>query len=77
MTCGRDEARAPGIRFVRMGSPEFTETDNVVARWFAQHGCTAAIVRPDHYVWGVARDEASLGEQLQLLGHQMKQGDRG
>lgn len=36
------------------------ETDAVAARWFAQHGCTAALVRPDNYVFGTALDAAEL-----------------
>jgi len=40
------------------------ETEGVLAAWFAKHECVAAIVRPDHYVYGVARDAATLGEQL-------------
>lgn len=38
------------------------ELDGVLAAWFARHGCRAAIVRPDHYVYGVARDGAALFE---------------
>jgi 3-(3-hydroxy-phenyl)propionate hydroxylase len=36
------------------------ELDGVVARWFDALGCRAAVVRPDHYVYGVAEDSASL-----------------
>jgi len=36
------------------------ERDGVLAGWFARHGCRAAIVRPDHYVYGVAADGAAL-----------------
>ena len=32
--------------------------------WFAKHDCTAAVVRPDHYVYGVAADEAALDRLL-------------
>ena len=32
--------------------------------WFERHGCMAAVVRPDHYVYGVAADEAALDRQL-------------
>ncbi|WP_075790952.1 bifunctional 3-(3-hydroxy-phenyl)propionate/3-hydroxycinnamic acid hydroxylase [Massilia putida] len=47
------------------GSIETRELDGVVAGWLARHGCRAAIVRPDHYVFGVA---ASAGALLELLG---------
>jgi 3-(3-hydroxy-phenyl)propionate hydroxylase len=36
------------------------ELDGVLARWFARHGCHAAVVRPDHYVYGVADDGQGL-----------------
>jgi 3-(3-hydroxy-phenyl)propionate hydroxylase len=36
------------------------ELDGVMAGWFDRHGCCAAIIRPDHYVFGVARDAATL-----------------
>ncbi len=40
------------------------ELDGVLARWFDAHGCHAAIVRPDHYVFGTASDEGSLSELM-------------
>lgn len=39
------------------------ECDGVLAAWFARHQCCAAIVRPDHYVYGVA----ATGEALAAL----------
>jgi 3-(3-hydroxy-phenyl)propionate hydroxylase len=32
------------------------EADGVVARWMERHACTAALVRPDHYVFGTAAE---------------------
>jgi 3-(3-hydroxy-phenyl)propionate hydroxylase len=46
------------------------ELDGVVARWFDTHACRAALIRPDHYVYGVAGDAASLTE---LTGRLMRQ----
>jgi 3-(3-hydroxy-phenyl)propionate hydroxylase len=43
-----------------------------VARWFEQQQCIAAIVRPDHYVWGVAKDATELDQQLKTLEGDMK-----
>jgi 3-(3-hydroxy-phenyl)propionate hydroxylase len=43
------------------------EADGVLARWFERHACAAAIVRPDHYVYGVAADAAELAAQLASL----------
>jgi 3-(3-hydroxy-phenyl)propionate hydroxylase len=36
------------------------ELDGVLARWFERHGCRAAVVRPDHYVYGVADSGQAL-----------------
>jgi 3-(3-hydroxy-phenyl)propionate hydroxylase len=38
-----------------------------MAGWFDRHGCCAAIIRPDHYVFGVARDAATLIGMLREL----------
>ncbi|MGX4771652.1 bifunctional 3-(3-hydroxy-phenyl)propionate/3-hydroxycinnamic acid hydroxylase [Bradyrhizobium guangdongense] len=43
------------------------EESGVVTDWFTRHACAAAIVRPDHYVYGVAADEAGLAEMLSGL----------
>jgi 3-(3-hydroxy-phenyl)propionate hydroxylase len=47
------------------------ELDGVVAGWFDRHKCRAAVVRPDHYVYGVAGSPGALlallaGLKLQL-----------
>jgi 3-(3-hydroxy-phenyl)propionate hydroxylase len=48
------------------------EADGVAAAWFRRHGCVAALVRPDHYVYGVAASgadvEALLAEAAADLG---------
>ena len=49
-------------RFVSLDS--LTEAEGVLARWFERHACSAAIVRPDHYVYGVAENTAALERQL-------------
>lgn len=36
------------------------DADGVLAGWFDRHGVAAAIVRPDHYVFGTAHDAAEL-----------------
>ncbi|SFA92500.1 3-(3-hydroxy-phenyl)propionate hydroxylase [Pseudomonas sp. NFIX10] len=41
----------------------FIERDGVVSAWFSRHNCVAALVRPDHYVFGVVQD----GELLPAL----------
>ncbi|MBR1154421.1 bifunctional 3-(3-hydroxy-phenyl)propionate/3-hydroxycinnamic acid hydroxylase [Bradyrhizobium sp. JYMT SZCCT0428] len=65
-----------GMRLIRIrpadtadqaGHDAFTEQDGVLAAWFDRHGCRAAIVRPDHYVFGVANDESALSKMLSEL----------
>jgi len=43
------------------------EVDGVLAAWFERNQCRAAIVRPDHYVYGVASTAQSLAEELAQL----------
>ena len=57
-------AAMAGMRIVQLDSPELEETDGVLAHWFAQQACVAAIVRPDHYVYGVAADADELSAQI-------------
>ncbi|MYM25402.1 bifunctional 3-(3-hydroxy-phenyl)propionate/3-hydroxycinnamic acid hydroxylase [Duganella sp. FT135W] len=56
---------APGAVAVDVGHAVVgaAECDGVLAAWFARHQCCAAIVRPDHYVYGVA----ATGEALAVL----------
>jgi 3-(3-hydroxy-phenyl)propionate hydroxylase len=42
------------------GEAPACELDGVVGRWFDAFCCRAAVVRPDHYVYGIAEDSASL-----------------
>ncbi|MFY9512988.1 MAG: FAD-binding monooxygenase, partial [Rubrivivax sp.] len=36
------------------------EAEGVVAAWMQRHGCHAALLRPDHHVYGSATDAAGL-----------------
>lgn len=47
-------ARRLGLRTLAIGPHGTAETEAVLAGWFDRHGCIAALVRPDHYVYGVA-----------------------
>jgi 3-(3-hydroxy-phenyl)propionate hydroxylase len=49
------------------GHDTIIELDDVLARWFDAHRCHAAIVRPDHYVFGTASRDESLAELLAEL----------
>ncbi|MET0508076.1 MAG: hypothetical protein ABWZ78_07805, partial [Burkholderiaceae bacterium] len=57
---------------VPIGASGFIECDGVVARWFEANHCRCAIVRPDHYVWGVAASAADLERQLGYWRSQMQ-----
>jgi hypothetical protein len=47
------------------------EAEGVVGQWFRRHECVAAIVRPDHYVYGVEANMNSLISQLSELSEQL------
>ena len=47
-----------GVTAIDLGTTP--EAEGVVAAWMQRHGCHAALVRPDHYVYGTAADDASL-----------------
>lgn len=55
---GQDAADASVLR----------ERDGVLSAWFDRHGVAAALVRPDHYVFGAAKDIGALRDQLSDLG---------
>src|SRR5262249_26107277 len=42
------------------GVRALTETNGLFANWAKSYGGTAAVVRPDRYVFGLARDAAEL-----------------
>ena len=56
-----------GMTLHTLGQGELIETEGVLWNWFTQHACTAVIVRPDHYVYGVANSEAELTHQFTQL----------
>jgi 3-(3-hydroxy-phenyl)propionate hydroxylase len=56
-----------GLRTVRADA-----TEGVTAQWFKQNLAIAAIVRPDHYVFGMARDQASLDRMLKEVAKELK-----
>ncbi len=60
-----------GVRRVAIGPHGLAEAEGVLARWFDHHGCCAALVRPDHYVFGVAGPDgiaALVARMVQRLG---------
>jgi 3-(3-hydroxy-phenyl)propionate hydroxylase len=65
----------PRLRLVALGVDGVQEQDGIVAHWMTRHGCSAAIVRPDHYVYGVASTPDQLSRQLQALQTFIDKGD--
>ena len=59
-----DAARSQGLAVVALGDPASAETEGVVAGWMRRHACSAAVVRPDHYVYGTAADPRALAAVL-------------
>ncbi|PXF29112.1 FAD-binding monooxygenase [Pokkaliibacter plantistimulans] len=57
------------LTVARLGSDQLTEQDNVLAGWFDRHQVTAALVRPDNYVYGTA----ATHEALQVMQQQLLQ----
>jgi 3-(3-hydroxy-phenyl)propionate hydroxylase len=56
------------IAIMRIGNDGHCDTDGVVQAWMNHHGCSAAVIRPDHYVFGVASTEAELESLLDEWG---------
>jgi 3-(3-hydroxy-phenyl)propionate hydroxylase len=56
-----------GIRAMALGGNQATDLDGLAAAWFERHGCSAAIVRPDHYVYGVLSDLGLAEEACRQL----------
>ena len=46
--------RQCGAHVVQFAPAAWQEEDGIAAAWFARHGAVAALVRPDHYVYGAA-----------------------
>ena len=46
------------LRSVAIGG-DWDDVDGVASHWFERFGACAALVRPDHYVYGVAQDPAA------------------
>ena len=44
-----------------------TATDGLFADWLAETGAAAAVVRPDRYVYGLARTQADLARLIDDL----------
>lgn len=60
---------APGLNLKVQGlnDPHFQESEGVLMSWFERMACQAALVRPDHYVYGVFTSWSALEAALQKL----------
>jgi 3-(3-hydroxy-phenyl)propionate hydroxylase len=74
-----DQVHRLGMRVIRISAAQgaatdgtVAEQDGVVARWFDRHECAAAIVRPDHYVFGVTSDATSLSLMMSELSSRLQ-----
>jgi 3-(3-hydroxy-phenyl)propionate hydroxylase len=57
----------PSLQVAQLGSSELNEAEGVLAKWFDKAQAKAAIVRPDHYVYGVCDTAQDLRTQLNTL----------
>lgn len=73
---GADAAFAPAaaqahkglnLRVQCLDVPDFQESSGVLAAWFERMHCQAALVRPDHYVYGAFNSAQDLQAALQAL----------
>jgi 3-(3-hydroxy-phenyl)propionate hydroxylase len=53
------------------GIHHLAEQGDLFAGWMTQHGAAAVVVRPDRYVYGVARDRDALNRMMETLGRQI------
>jgi 3-(3-hydroxy-phenyl)propionate hydroxylase len=49
-----------GIAVIALDADGALDRDGVLASWMRRHGCHAALLRPDHYVFGTASTPAEL-----------------
>jgi 3-(3-hydroxy-phenyl)propionate hydroxylase len=65
LSTARGDMSVCAIAPVGAGRPNvLEETEGVLASWFDRHDVVAAMVRPDHYVFGTARDATELRDLL-------------
>jgi 3-(3-hydroxy-phenyl)propionate hydroxylase len=57
----------PALRIAQLGVDGFDEVEGVLGGWFERQSCQAALVRPDHYVYGTAASWSELSSLLQEL----------
>ena len=55
------------LTVLKLGSSTFSEAEGVLAQWFEKHQVQAAIVRPDHYIYGICNTPQELATELDAL----------
>ncbi len=60
----QNHQRGPHLRCLRLGTPALIELEGVLGKWFETHGVHAAIIRPDHYIFGVCKTPQDVSAQL-------------
>jgi 3-(3-hydroxy-phenyl)propionate hydroxylase len=61
------EASRSPVRSTVVGGPGLQEKDEILARWFERQNCVAAVIRPDHYVYGVMERVEDISPALAAL----------
>jgi 2-polyprenyl-6-methoxyphenol hydroxylase-like FAD-dependent oxidoreductase len=75
LTCAQREFwQSIGGRTVILGqsTSDLYDIDEVYASWFATSSCSVAVVRPDWYVYGTARDQTELTKTLERLARSLQ-----
>ncbi|GGF13655.1 bifunctional 3-(3-hydroxy-phenyl)propionate/3-hydroxycinnamic acid hydroxylase MhpA [Subtercola lobariae] len=67
LTSRDDAARSRALLAEEPGVHVLTDADGRYLRWFEANGCSAALVRPDSYVFGTTRDADGLTAVLAEL----------
>ncbi len=60
----QEAAAALGARVASPGRPPLVEADGLLDAWMERHGAAAALVRPDHVVFGTAAAVAEVPDLL-------------
>jgi 3-(3-hydroxy-phenyl)propionate hydroxylase len=61
-----------GTKTIAVGPHGLAEQDGVVAGWFDRHGCIGAVVRPDHYVYGIIKNPGEAEAMLSDVHRRLK-----
>ncbi len=62
-----ERARSPQLAVMDLERHQWREADAILSTWFEAMNCAVVILRPDHYVYGVAKSGAQLKTMLNHL----------